>query len=112
VIKNRHAPVSPEVFELIQWILDPKVIDGALRSAIHAHGFITTKSGPIRVIEKDASGNDVEFTVPTCSTSSASKRIRGAVRTRIEEYLSNKAKKELDKPKPRWYSWRVRLERS
>jgi hypothetical protein len=104
VVKNKEAPVSPEVFKLIQWILDPKVIDGALRSAIHAHGMISSKSGPIRIIEKDAKGNDVEFTVSTCSTSSASKRIRGAVRTRIEEYLANEAKKVVDKPKPKWYS--------
>jgi hypothetical protein len=112
VIRNREAPVSPETFKLIQWILDPKVIDGALRSAIHAHGMISTKSGPIRVIEKDASGNDIEFTVSTCSTSSASKRIRGAVRTRIEEYLANEAKKTVDKPKKKWYSSIVRLGRS
>lgn len=107
-----HPLVSKEIFELVQWILDPKVIDGALRSAIHAHGMIATKSGPIRIVEQDANGNDIVFSVSTCSTSSAAKRIRGAVRTRIEEYLATKSKKELDKPKPKWYSWRVRLERS
>jgi hypothetical protein len=112
VSEKQHPLVSKEIFELTQFILEPKVIDGALRSAIHAHGMIASTTGTIRIVEKDAKGNDTVFTVSTCSTSSASKRIRGAVRTRIEEYLAYKAKKELDKPKPKWYSWRVRLERS
>lgn len=103
--KSDHPLVSEEIFLLIQWILDPKVIDGALRSAIHAHGPITARSGPLYVLEKDAQGFWMISEVKTCSTSSASKRIRGAIRTRIEEYLANQSKKELDKPKKRWYSF-------
>jgi len=113
-VREKERPVvSEEAFELIQWMLDPKVIDGALRSAIHTHGPIMSKAGPIRVVEKDVKGNDIISTISTCSTSSASKRIRGAVRTRAEEYLTNMAKKVvIDKPTPKWYSRFVRLGRS
>lgn len=116
--KEKYPLVNKEIFELVQWILDPKVIDGALRSAIHAHGWIRTGTGPVRVLETNAKGEDIIIEISTCSTSSASKRIRGAVRTRIEEYLAEKqkkaeeAQKELDKQNPRWYSWVVRRVRS
>lgn len=92
-----HPLVTQDNFELVQWILDPKVIDGALRSAIHAHGPITLGSR----IFYDADGTPIR----TCSTSSASKRIRGAVRTRIVEYL----KKKSEKPRPMWYDRIVRF---
>lgn len=109
--KSDHPLVSEEIFLLIQWILDPKIIDGALRSALHAHGPITAKSGPLYVLEKDAQGYWIVSEIKTCSTSSASKRIRGAIRTRIEEYLAEQSKKELDKSRKPWYSFFTRLGR-
>lgn len=99
MVKPIHPLVSKENFELVQWILDPKVIDGALRSAIHAHGPITL--GNRALFDEDGKQ------IPSCSTSSASKRIRGAVRTRIVEYL----KKKSEKPLPKWYDRVVRLVR-
>lgn len=90
--KQVHPLVTKENFEIFQWALDPKVIDGALRSAIHAHGPITLGG----VALYDADGDLVR----TCSTSSAAKRIRGAVRTRMIEYF----KKKSLTPRLRWYN--------
>lgn len=106
------APLYPlknkEIFEMIQFILDPKVIDGALRSAIHAHGPITSGSRTFAIIEQDAQGNWSVSQVKTCSTSSASKRIRGAIRTRISEYLKKKSE-EQSYP---WYNrWTIRFKK-
>jgi len=101
-VDKKHPLGTKENFELIQWVLDPKVIDGALRSAIHAHGPITAGSRTLRVLEQDAKGFWQVSEITTCSTSSASKRIRGAIRTRVVEYL---AKKEvLTPPKQVWYN--------
>ena len=98
--KDSYPLADKETFTLVQWILDPKVIDGALRSAIHAHGPITVGSRTLYVLEEDASGFWKVSTINTCSTSSAAKRIRGAIRTRVVEYLK---KKETIKPK-KWYN--------
>ena len=97
---TRHPLGSKENFELIQWALDPKVIDGALRSAIHAHGPITLGNRTLHIIEQDERGEWHYYQMKTCSTSSASKRIRGAIRTRIVEYL----KKKDEKPRKMWYN--------
>ena len=100
--EKRHPLGTKENFELIQWVLDPKVIDGALRSAIHAHGPITAGSRTLYVLEQDTKGFWQITQVTTCSTSSASKRIRGAIRTRVVEYL---ARKEVLTPlKQVWYN--------
>lgn len=106
--KPLHPLGTKDNFEMVQWILDPKVIDGALRSAIHAHGPITLGNHPFHVIEQDEHGEWHYSVIRTCSTSSASKRIRGAVRTRIVEYL----KKKSETPLPKWYDRFVRLGRS
>lgn len=106
-MEKRYPLGSKENFELIQWILDPKVIDGALRSAIHAHGPITLGDRKLRIIETDVAGNEIVSEINTCSTSSASKRIRGAIRTRIVEYLKRK-----EKPPKKWYTRFVRLGRT
>lgn len=100
-----------ETFELIQWILDPKVIDGALRSAIHAHGPITTGSRKIKIVEEGPTGEQLVSEITTCSTSSASKRIRGAIRTRVTEYLQ---KKEKERAAEKWYNrlWPLKLKKS
>lgn len=91
---------TKENFEIIQWVLDPKVIDGALRSAIHAHGPITLGSQKLKILEQDDNGFWSVYDVHTCSTSSAAKRIRGAVRTRVVEYLQKKS----EKPPKVWYT--------
>lgn len=96
----KHPLGSKENFELIQWALDPKVIDGALRSAIHAHGPITLGNRILHIVEQDDHGEWHYYQLKTCSTSSASKRIRGAIRTRIVEYL----KKKDEKPPKKWYN--------
>ena len=107
-MKKKEPPIfTKEQFEIIQWILDPKLIDGALRSAIHAHGPITLGTRKLRIIEEDARGEEIISEITTCSTSSASKRIRGAIRTRVVEYL----KKKSEKPPKKWYDRFVRLGR-
>ena len=106
--EKRHPLGTKENFELIQTILNPKVIDGALRSAIHAHGQITSGSRILRLIEKDAKGNDIVTEIVTCSTSSASKRIRGAIRTKVVEYLAEQERKKTPPPKEVWYNRFVR----
>jgi|ERR1700694_1741996 len=98
-MKKEPPVLTKEQFEVIQWVLDPKVIDGALRSAIHAHGPISLGTRKLRVIELDVNGNEMISEITTCSTSSASKRIRGAIRTRVVEYL----KKKSEKPPKMWY---------
>ena len=95
-MEKKHPLGTKENFELIQTVLDPRIIDGALRSAIHAHGPITLGS----TIFYDKDGTPI----PTCSTSSASKRIRGAIRTRVAEYLKKKEEKQPRK----WYSRFIR----
>src|SRR6266704_3608993 len=70
-------------FDIFQFVIDPKLIDGALRSAIHAHGPITLGTRTLYVLEQDAKGFWSIGTIKTCSTSSASKRIRGAIKTRL-----------------------------
>lgn len=98
-----------ETFELIQTILDPKLIDGALRSAIHAHGPITAGSRKIWVLEQNEEGFWSASEITTCSTSSAAKRIRGAIKTRVTEYLK---KKESEKVTEMWYNrWVVRFKK-
>lgn len=96
---------NKEIFEVIQFILDPKVIDGALRSAIHAHGPITTGSRTFAIIEQDDQGVWSVSQIKTCSTSSAAKRIRGAIRTRVSEYI----KKKNEEKTQMWYNKLVGL---
>ena len=97
----KHPLGTKENFELIQWLLDPKVIDGALRSSIHAHGMISTGSRKVFLLEEGADGFWVVSESTTCSTGSAAKRIRGAMKTRAVEYLS---KKRLAQPPKPWYN--------
>ena len=97
---QKHPLGSKENFELIQTALDPKVIDGALRSAIHAHGPITLGTRKMLVLEQDDKGFWTVSEMGTCSTSSASKRIRGAIRTRVVEGLKRKDEKSPKK----WYN--------
>lgn len=109
---------SDEVFHLVQWMLDPKAIDGAIRSAIHAHGPVTFNATPIQTIlpiyplfvphptlkniirlwlgrtvphsDCDRIERFERGTLGTCGSSSAAKRIRGAMKTRVEEYFRTK----------------------
>lgn len=113
---------SEEVFQLVMWMLDPKAIDGAVRSAIHAHGPITfggqkiitvapvahqTSTYPKLTIRNAVRGllglpipikdcisvatpNFFRNEITTCGSSSASKRIRGALKTRVDEYFKNR----------------------
>ena len=98
---ERHPLGTKENFELLQWLLDPKIIDGALRSAIHAHGFISTGSRKVFLLEEGVDGFWVISESTTCSTSSAAKRIRGAMKTRAAEYLSKKSLAQTNKS---WYN--------
>jgi hypothetical protein len=112
-LEERYPLVNKDIFKVIQVVLDPKVIDGALRSAIHAHNMISLGPRTIRLIEKDAKGNDLVSEIVTCSTGSASKRIRGAIRTRVIEYLEAEQKRQqaLTPTKQVWYNRLVRLVR-
>ena len=105
-LEDRYPLVNKDIFKVIQVVLDPKVIDGALRSAIHAHNMISLGPRTIRLLEKDTKGNDILSEIVTCSTSSASKRIRGAIRTRVVEYLEAETRRQqtLTPPKKVWYN--------
>jgi hypothetical protein len=94
-----HSLPSKEVFEAIQFILTPKVILGALRSAIHAHGpvpgmGIGLTDNKLLVVSKDKEGNWIINEMDICGAPSAAKRIRGALKTRVEEYFRRIAEKE------------------
>lgn len=109
-LEKKYPLVNKDIFKVVQIVLDPKVIDGALRSAIQTHGMISIGPRTIRLVEVDAKGNDIVSSVVTCGTSSASKRIRGAIKTRVVEYLEAETKKQLLTPPKRvWYNRFVRL---
>jgi hypothetical protein len=59
--------------ELVKYMLDPKAIDGAIRSTIHAHGPITFQY-----------------------SFSTTKRIRGAMKTRLREYMQYRRQHDRD----------------
>ena len=112
-LEEKYPLVNKDIFKVIQVVLDPKVIDGALRSAIHAHNMISLGPRTIRLLERDAKGSEVVSEIVTCSTSSASKRIRGAIRTRVVEYLAAEQKRQqaLTATKKVWYNRLVDLVR-
>lgn len=104
---------SDEVFEFVMWMLDPKAIDGALKSAIHAHGPINYNSNPLHLyVDEDVRVPELSWAnlirqlrgqelktygiargrskfQGMCGSSSAAKRIRGALKTRAQEYFQN-----------------------
>lgn len=96
-----HRLKSLEIFKVVQFLLAPKNIHGALKSAIHAHGPIPVScpecghmglfgltNNELLVLSKDKEGNWIVAPVAVCGAASASKRIRGALKTRLEEWLS------------------------
>lgn len=92
-ITDEKPLMTKEIFELVQWMLDPKAIDGAIKSAVHAHGPIAMSAGnKMKVI---SSTGEVEE-IGTCGTFSAAKRIRGAMKTRAVEYLRQKRAEALE----------------
>ena len=84
--------MTPREFEIVQWLLDPKIIEGALRSAIHAHGPIAVSKGgapnKIKICSTDEFGNHESVEQIICTTSSAAKRIRGSMKTRLAEWVA------------------------
>ena len=105
--ETKEYPMPKEFFDFMVWMLDPKAIDGALKSCIHAHGPIVVnnkKYYPADEINRlfvDLAGqlglsqDDMEYMlfskyIGTSTSTSASKRIRGAMKTRAAEYFEKK----------------------
>ena len=109
-MEKQHRLLTKENFDLVQFILTPKVIYGALRSAAHAHGpipvhcaecghtaLIGLSDNKIQVLVPQDDGTNKIQTLELCGAASAAKRIRGALKTRVEEYLERLEEKDSEK---------------